>query len=54
MHFFRAYQLEKDEGSEFTATIFRAVPSTSKTSLTVQPIVIDSVVLFSFIFSILD
>jgi hypothetical protein len=37
--FLRMYQLEKDEGSEFGASIGHAVPSSSKMSLTPQQLV---------------
>jgi hypothetical protein len=37
--FSRMYQLEKDEGSEFGASIGHAVPSSSKMSLTPQQLV---------------
>lgn len=33
------YQLEKDEGSEFSATIVHGAPSSSKMSLTAQQLV---------------
>ncbi len=39
LFFFRMYQLEKDDGSEFSAAIVHGGPSPSKTSLTAQQLV---------------